>query len=125
MSFEMFLKIEGLHPDHIPVESFNFGASFSASSLGGGAGSGKVTFSDLSIVKLMDRTSTALIDACATGKRFRSATFSFHKWGDQVAFASYKLYDVMLNAVRDAGNRHGDSAPTEEVSLDFRKIDYT
>lgn len=130
MAYDAFLKIEGLLPavqnPEIQVESFSFGVNHPNDNATGGGGAGRLVFTDLNIVKLFDKASPALFSACANGKRFTSATLDFSKTSsnaDGSVFRFYKMYDVVIDGVRDMGNRHGDVSPTEEVSFDFLKIE--
>src|SRR5262245_18678056 len=76
MASDIFAKIGDIkgeslddkHKDEIEVLSFSWGVTnTSPAQSGGGAGAGKATFQDLSIVHRIDKASPRLMEACATG----------------------------------------------------------
>ena len=81
---------------------------------GGGAGAGKATFQDLSIVHRIDKASPPLLRACATGKHLQEATITHRKAGKgQQEYLIVKMNDVIVTGVRTAGQRSrlGDREP--------------
>src|ERR1700704_1510183 len=76
MATDIFAKIgdikgeslDAKHKDEIEVLSFSWGLTNGVSiGAGGGAGAGKATFQDLTIVHNIDKASPLLMKACATG----------------------------------------------------------
>src|SRR5436190_5964325 len=62
----------------MPILSYSLGASNPATirSVGGGGGAGKVSFSSLNMLRTVDRFSSMLLDATASGKHFANAVFT-------------------------------------------------
>ena len=109
----------------IPILSYSIGASNPGTiSTGGGAGAGKVSFSSLNLLKSVDATSAALLQAVATGQHFAVATFTA-AWGTAGAGASisYRMEDVLVESVQHSGS--GSGAPTESLSLFFGRVAWT
>ena len=127
MAFDAFLKIDGIQGESadgtIPIESFSWGVSSPRDSQTGGAGAGKATFTDLTIVKMVDSASPKLLEILVEGRHLPAVQLTCRKAGGQQEFAFYKLSGVLIGLLRDAGNRHGGEFPTEEISFNFHKLD--
>jgi type VI secretion system secreted protein Hcp len=138
---DYFLKIDGItgestdsdHKGWIELESFNWGAS-NPTTIGiatGGAGAGKVTFSSLSVQKVVDKSSVDLIAACASGQHIKGAVlevvthaikFDRKAGGEQEqVLLRLTLTEVLVPAVQEAGLKL--NLPTESLSLNFGKIE--
>ena len=128
-----YLKLGGLqgesqdaaHTGWIEVLSFSWGASRSGIAAGGG-GAGKVSFSDFTIVKVLDKSSPLLAVNLASGKYLSSAVLELVRPDGQV-FMDYKLSDLRLSAIQEnagAGVSSSDDRPMESISLNFSKIEY-
>ncbi len=117
------------HPAVIEIESFSFGASNSGSvaSTGGGAGAGKVSFSDLSFTKVIDKTSPLLYLRTANGVRIPRATLFVRKPSSGPALEYYvvTLTDALVTSVQTGGHGGSDVLPHESFSLSFGKIDFS
>jgi type VI secretion system secreted protein Hcp len=130
MASDIFAKIGDIkgeslddkHKNEIEVLSFSWGVASSGSlAAGGGAGSGKATFQDLSIVHRIDRASPALMQACATGTHIKDATITHRKAGKgQHEYLIVKMNDILVTSVTHAG-ASGEPA-AETVSLVFAKV---
>ena len=128
------LKIDGIkgesadskHKDEIDVESWSWGASNSgsvASGSGGGAGAGKVTFTDLSFAHRVDKASTSLWKACATGAHIKEATLTSAKKGKSAQdFLIIRMSDVLVTSV--SMSETSGTPPMELVALQFAKVDF-
>lgn len=139
MAFDTYLKIEGVDGEvtatgvegQIEIYSFSWGASnpVSVGSAGGtGLTAGRVSISSFNIMKKSDKTSTALFQACATGKNFTKATVTMRKAageGGQTPFLQYDFETVMVESIQWSGSSGGDDSPTESVSLAFAKVAIT
>jgi type VI secretion system secreted protein Hcp len=131
MAAEIFAKIGDIkgeslddkHKDEIEVLSFSWGVANSGSvASGGGAGAGKTTFQDLSIVHRIDKASPGLLQACATGTHLKEATITHRKAGKgQQEFLIVKMNDILITSVTHGG-ASGEPA-SENVSLAFAKVD--
>ena len=133
MAFDAFLKIDGIkgertderHPDEIEIFSFSWGVSNAGSfgSGGGGGGAGKASFQDLHFTSSVHKGSPALMLSCATGQHIKSALLTVRKAGEKAfEFLKIKLEDVLVSSYLPAGAT--DDRPSEEVSLNFAKIEF-
>jgi len=132
MAFDAFLKIDGIqgestdktHPGEIEIESFSWGVNAPTNSAGSGAGVGKVVFSDLTIMKVVDTASPALFKTAASGKLLPAVQLTCRKAGErQQEFLTVKMTDVLISSYREGGNRHGGEFPTEEIAFSFFKVE--
>ncbi|MCK5412140.1 MAG: type VI secretion system tube protein Hcp [Gemmatimonadetes bacterium] len=134
LAVDMFLKIDGIegestaaggHADWIEVESFSWGASRPSTSTGRTRGGGRTSFSDVSVVKKIDAASPNLYLACASGKRYPSATLQIRKAGEgPMLYMEYRLEDVRISSV-SVSHSAGHDEPVEEVTLSYGKIVWT
>ena len=131
MASDIFAKIGDIkgesfddkHKDEIEVLSFSWGVTNAGVvSPGGGAGAGKATFQDLSIVHHIDKASPLLLKACATGTHIKDAIITHRKAGKgQQEYLIVKLNDVIITGVTHGG---ASGQPfSESVSLAFAKVD--
>jgi type VI secretion system secreted protein Hcp len=137
MAFDAYLKLDGIdgeatrkgYEKQINVLSFSFGASNPSSPIGKGAGAGKVSISDISIMKWTDKSSAQMFQACCAGKHFPKAELTVMKsGGDQaVDYLKYEFTKVMVTSIQWSGATGGDDVPTESVSFAFGtvKVTYT
>ena len=138
MAFDAFLKIEGVpgestdktHKDEIEIHSFSWGVSNTgAGSVGGGAGSGKAVLQDFHFSMPLTKASPVLMQACATGKHFPTATLTCRKaGGSQVEFLKIKLADIIVSSYSPGGLtdsvEKSAELPVDALSLSFVKIDF-
>lgn len=128
MAFDAFLKIDGITGENhspagsISIESFSWGLTVPRDQ-SPGAGVGKVVFTDLNIVKLVNSTSPKLFAIAVEGKHLPAVQLTCRKAGGQEV-ATYTLEGVLIGLLRDGGNRHGGEFPTEEISFNFNKIEF-
>jgi type VI secretion system secreted protein Hcp len=113
------------HKDEIDVDAWNWGATNPGSmERGGGGGTGRVTFNDLTFVHRVDKASPNLWKACASGEHIKDATLTSAKQGKgPQEFLILKLSDVLITAVSMSGSSGGGSVPMENVALQFAKVD--
>lgn len=135
MAVDMFLKLSGIkgeskdhkHKEEIHIESFSWGMSQTgAHGAGGGGGAGKVNVHDISVTKYVDKSSTALMLHCASGKHIPDGLITVRKAGDKpLEYLKLKLTDILISGVQFAGHGGGDLL-TESVTLNFAKfhVDY-
>ncbi len=105
----------------IDIDSFSWGLANDGSfqSIGGG-GTGKSSFSDISFMKSVDKSSPALAQHCSTGKHVTKATVHARKAGEgQKEYYTITLEDCMVSSFQTSA-----SGPiiTESFSLNFAKI---
>jgi type VI secretion system secreted protein Hcp len=130
---DYFLKIDGIkgettdakHKDEIEVESFSWGEVNTGShSSGAGGGSGKVQIQDFHFVKKYDKSSPVLALKCAGGDHIKLATLTCRKAGtEQQEYLVIKMSDLLVSSYQVGGSQGGDIVPTDQVSLNFSKIE--
>lgn len=134
MAFDAFLELDGVEGEstrkgfegQVEIESFQFGAHNPTSiGSGGGAGAGKAQLSRFVISKKTDASSTALFQACCTGKHFTTAKVTFHKAGGEEAlpYLTYEFDKVFVESIDWSGASGGDDRPNESVALAFGKVE--
>lgn len=119
MSIDMFLRVEGVtgesqdanHKTWTDINSFSWGASQPNNmSVGGGGGTGKVSFQDLHVNALIDKSTPAILKQCATGKHIPMVELSICKaGGGQIEYVRIILQDVMVTSVRFTGSHEDDT----------------
>jgi type VI secretion system secreted protein Hcp len=131
---DYYLKIDGVDGDStdrglegaIEIESWSWGATQGASAhgAGGGGGAGKVVMQDFHFTMKTGKASPQLFLLCATGQHIKQATLTARKaGGTQETFLTVKLSDVLISSYQ-TGASSGDVVPTDQVSLNFTKIEY-
>lgn len=128
MAMDMFIKIGDLvgeskdsqHEKEIDILAWSWGMSNSGNThLGGGSGAGKVNVQDLSFTKWIDLSSAPLMQACATGKHFPTATLTVRKAGETpLEYLIIELEDILITSVSTGGSG-GEDRLTENVTLNF------
>jgi type VI secretion system secreted protein Hcp len=131
---DYFLKIEGVegestddkHKGETELESWSLGASNAGSfSSGGGGGTGKVAMQDFHFVKKTDKASAKLFTACCTGEHLKTVTLTCRKAGkEQQEFLVIVLTSAIVSSYQTGGAAGSDVIPTDQVSLNFGKIEY-
>ena len=131
MASDIFAKIGNIkgestdakHKDEIVVLSWTWGVTQSGTmSFGGGGGSGKASFQDLSFTHHIDKATPLLLKACATGQHVPDATITVRKAGKgQLEYLIITLTDVLVTGVSMSVAE--DAATAENVSLQFAKVD--
>ena len=134
MAVDMFIKIGDIkgeskddsHKDEIDILSWSWGESQSGSfHSGGGGGSGKVNVQDLSLTKFIDAASADLLKCCSTGDHIPEALLTVRKAGkNPLEYLKIKMEKVMVTSVSTGGSG-GEDRLTENVTLNFAKVDFT
>ena len=112
-------------PDAIDILSFSFGCSntstYGAGSSGRESRAGRADVSNLTIMKVTDKTSPLLFDDCASGNILTKATLLYDKpMGDsQEDYFKVELEDVLITSWQVSGSAEN---PVESVSLAFEKV---
>jgi len=130
MAVDMFLKLDGIkgesqdhkHKDEIHIESFSWGMNQTgAHGVGGGGGAGKVSVHDISITKFVEKSTSALMLHCASGKHIPGGLITVRKAGDKpLEYLKIKLTDILVSGVQFAG--HGGDLLTENLTINFAKF---
>ncbi|MFT6903782.1 MAG: type VI secretion system secreted protein Hcp [Oleiphilaceae bacterium] len=136
MAVDMFLKLEGIdgesqdakHGKEIDVLAWSWGMSQSGTThMGAGGGAGKVNVQDISITKYLDKSSTNLMNYCATGKHIKEAILVVRKAGaSPLEYVIITMTDVLVSSISTGGSG-GEDRLTENLSLNFGayKVVYT
>ena len=134
MAFDCFVKIDGIqgestdekHKDQIEALSFSWGATQPASvaSATGGRTAERVNVQDFSFVKVLDKSSPILFQACCDGRHIKEVTVELcEAASDKHPYMKYKLENVIISSVRPGGSAQGgETKPLEEISLNFGKV---
>jgi type VI secretion system secreted protein Hcp len=135
MASDIYLKLTGIdgeaqdsaHTNEIEILSYSLGVSNQGSgAVGKGSGAAKSDFTDVSLSKVMDKSSVGLALACATGKHIDEATLTVRKAaGDTpLDYLKIKLTEVFVTSFHNAASDGGGIAQ-ESLSLNFSKIEFT
>jgi type VI secretion system secreted protein Hcp len=129
----MFIKIPNCdgeaqdkeHEGEIDVLAWSWGMSQSGSfHVGGGGGAGKANFQDISITKYVDKSSSVLMQFCATGDHFTEADIVVRKAGKEpLEYIKIHLEKVLVTSVSTGGSG-GEDRLTENVTLNFAAFNY-
>ena len=135
MAVDMYLKIDTIDGETtdkefsktkaIDILAWSWGVSNSGTThMGGGGGSGKANFQDISCTKYIDASSHALLGACATGEHFDKAVLTVRKAGKtQQPYVTITMEEVMVVSVTTGGSG-GEDRLTENLSLNFAKVKF-
>jgi type VI secretion system secreted protein Hcp len=109
----------------IDILSFSFGASQSAvigaGSSGGEARSGRANVSDVTIMKVLDKTSPLLFDHCVSGDYLKKVDILYDKpmGASQEDYFKIHMEDALITSVQLSGSSEN---PVESVSFAFSKV---
>ena len=109
----------------IDILSFTFSASQTAvigvGSSGGAARSGRANLSDISIMKVVDKTSPLLFDDCVTGNFLKTVDIIYDKpmGDDQQDYYKIHLENALITSIQHSG---ASENPAESVSFAYSKI---
>ena len=136
MAVDMFLKIDGVegeseddaHANEIDVLAWSWGMSQSGTlHAGKGGGGGKAAIQDVSITKWVDSSTPILMKYCASGQHIKNATLVVRKAGGSdsgpLEYVVIKMGPVLVSSVSSGGSG-GEDRLTENVSLNFKKVQY-
>jgi type VI secretion system secreted protein Hcp len=131
MAVNAYLVIDGRpgpstsKKDAIDILSFSFGASMSAvigqGSSGGEARAGRANVQDVTIMKVLDKTSPLLFDDCVTGNYLKKVDVIYDKpMGDsQEDYFKIHMEDALITSIQLSGSSEN---PVESISFAFSKI---
>jgi type VI secretion system secreted protein Hcp len=114
------------HKEEIEILSWSWGASNPTTIVGEGMSAGKVSMSDLSFTKRVDKSSPKLLELCVTGKHVDDATLCCSKQtGGKTPedFLTLKFKEVYVSSFQLGGSA-GEDVGTESVSLTYASINY-
>jgi type VI secretion system secreted protein Hcp len=132
MAVDMFLKLEGIegesqdksHAKEIDVLAWSWGLSQSGTfHSGGGGGSGKANFQDISITKYVDKSSMTLMGHIASGRHIPTATLIVRKAGGDspLEYIKIDMTQVMVTSLSTGGSG-GEDKLTENITLNFAAV---
>src|SRR3989339_365348 len=124
--FDVFIEIDGVqgsstHVNAMDILSWSFGASNPTSVGSGGAGAGKVSMQDFHFTKRIDKASPMLYSSLAKGEHIKNAVL--HVRRGNTDYLKIELSDVLISSYELSGS--GGDMPTESVSLNFAKIEFS
>ena len=141
MAFDAFVKIDGIpgestddkHKDWVELVAFGHELKQPASataSTAGGATAQRVNHSDFKILKLLDKASPKLYEACCTGKHLKDVTIEVCRaGGDKVKYMEIKLEQVIVSSVKTTSAtpdmEKDERFPAEEITFNYGKIKWT
>ncbi|MEO7651360.1 MAG: type VI secretion system tube protein Hcp, partial [Bryobacteraceae bacterium] len=127
--YDSFLKIDGIpgestddaHKDWIEILDYNHEVRQPASatvSSAGGAGAERVEHDDILVVKLLDKSTPKLLEACCKGTHIKEVIMEMCRaGGDKVKYMEVKMEEVIISSVKSAGSAKGQNGfPTESLS---------
>ncbi|WP_165244013.1 Hcp family type VI secretion system effector [Paludisphaera soli] len=133
MAVDYFLKLDGIdgestdskHKGEIDVESWSWGQTNTGDAAHrGGMGSGKVAMQDFHFVMRMNKATPKLMEVCATGEHIKKAVLTCRKAGkEQQEYLKVTMSDLIVSSYQTGGS-NGDVVPTDQISLNFSKIEY-
>ena len=134
MAVDMFLKLDPIkgeaqddsHKDEIDVLAWSWGASQSGTThMGAGGGGGKANIQDISFTHYVDRASAMLLQRVFDGKHIKEGTLVVRKAGGKpLEYITIKMTDIMVTSISTGGSG-GEDRLTENVVLNFSKVEYT
>jgi len=132
MAVNAYLYIDGIQgpstskTDHIDVLSFSWGVSqtstYGPGQSGKEAKAGRADFSNLTIMKVLDKTTPFLCDHCASGDILKEVYILYDKpVGDkQDDYFRVYLKDALITSVQLSGSNEN---PSESVSFAFQAVE--
>jgi len=134
---DMFLMVKGAkhgvikgesqddqHKSEIEVVSWSWGMQ-AKPGLGGGVAAGKAAINDLKVVKRLDSSSTALMQALRTNEEIQKAVLTLRKAGkSQLEYLKITIENGRITSLTvDGGDPDGGPDVVERVSFSFNKIE--
>ena len=133
MAVDYYLKIAGIDGEstkkgvenHIEVLSWSWGETNSGSmSHGGGGGTGKVSMQDFNFSMTINKATSKLWLACATGEHLKEALLTCREAGkEQQVYFTVKFTDLLISSYQIGGAAGDDHKPVDHVSFNYTKIE--
>jgi type VI secretion system secreted protein Hcp len=114
------------HMDEIELLSWSWGATNPTTIVGSGMSAGKVSMSDLSFTKHVDKSSPKLLELCVTGKHMDDATlYASKQTGGKTPedYLTLKFKEVYVSSFQ-AGGSSGEDVGAESVSITYGSVNY-
>jgi type VI secretion system secreted protein Hcp len=112
--------------NHIDILSFNWGVSqtstYGAGASGKEAKAGRADFANLTIMKVLDKTTPYLVDHCASGDILDEVYILYDKPAGDQQDDYFRIYlkDALITHVQLSGT---DANPTESISFAFQAVE--
>jgi type VI secretion system secreted protein Hcp len=109
----------------IDILSFSFGASnsavFGSGASGGESRAGRADLSNVSVMKVLDKTSPQMFANCVTGDYINSVDVQYYKpmGTKQDVYFKIHMEKVVITSVQLSGSNEN---PTESISFAFAKV---
>lgn len=132
MAVNAYLVVDGLtgpstsKTGAIDILSFSIGVSNTATYGTGASGleakAGRANLSDLSIMKVLDKTSTTLFNHCCSGDILKSVMVIYDKPIGTAQADYYRVFlaDALITSVQHSGSNEN---PTESVSFAYQAVE--
>jgi type VI secretion system secreted protein Hcp len=131
---DYFLKLDGIegessddkHKGEIELLSLSLSGQHTGTgaSGSGGSGTGRVQIHDLVVNKKVDKATPKLLLAFTSHQHIKKAEISVRKAGGlQNDYLKITLSDVVVTRVMHSGSASSHVIPTEQLSLNFAKIE--
>jgi type VI secretion system secreted protein Hcp len=138
MAVDFFLKLAGpdvegesmddAHEGEISINSWSWGMNQTGTMhVAKGGGGGKVDVQDISLTKLLDKSTPNLVQHCCKGTQFETATLVCRKAsgdGGQLEYLTLEMKNVIITNVQGGGSENDDNL-FENVSLNFGEFTLT
>ena len=111
------------HKGCIDVLSWSWGSVLELGGQVGGARDGTSEVADFSFTKYVDKSSPILMESSTSGKTFPKVEIHNYKSCCDPEYVKITLEDVLVSSYQTGGSA-GEPLPTENVSLNFTKIEY-
>ena len=130
-AFNAYLKIDGIDGESkdngfegwSDILGYNISATNSGSSSGGGGGAGKAILSDMTVKKVVDKSSPLLFGAVVTGKHYKDATIDVKRdtlEAQQVV--QWKFEDVLVSSYSTSAST---ASLLDTLTLNYSKVTYS
>src|SRR5215467_1519213 len=132
MAVNAYLYIDGIEgpstskEKHIDVLSFSWGVSqtavYGAGASGKEAKAGRADFSNLTFMKVLDKTTPLLCDHCASGDILKKVYILYDKPVGNAQQDYFRVYlqDALVTSVQLSGSNEN---PTESISFAFQAVE--
>lgn len=118
----------GTHTGWIAVDSFSWGVAVPTAGVGGGGATGKAKFEELQITKGFDKFSPMIAEHVVLGIHENTVSlegFAKADNGTNVVYLNITLTNVLISSYGVAGQGDGNEMPTESITFDYGKIDFS
>jgi type VI secretion system secreted protein Hcp len=119
-------SLSAAHPNEIELTSFSWGVSNSPVNTSTGlVKGGKVSMTEVTVTKFIDKASVQLLKASATGQILKTAKITWSKstGGKKPEdFITITLTGVLISSVQQTSSRESEGMGTEKVTLSFDKV---